>query len=104
MKPKFDKLTARVKGYLTRRLLHTEKIQLIIQTIRDTVELLLELYTEEETSSPNLNGSIGIKKGDRIFHHGLVHQVRNLKISTDQMKLKIVLMYYIAADQRVLVI
>jgi centrosomal protein CEP110 len=72
MKPKFDKLTAVVKGYLTRRLLNTEKIQNIIETIRDTVELLLRLYEENPA---NAQGLTEIKQEDQNLHHRLVQQV-----------------------------
>jgi centrosomal protein CEP110 len=68
MKPKFDKLSASVKGHLTRRLLATEKIQIIVQTIRDTVELLLKLYEE--------NSSVGIiKEEDLGLHNRLIQQL-----------------------------
>ncbi|CAH1786832.1 unnamed protein product [Owenia fusiformis] len=42
----FCKLSAAVKGYLTRRLLRTEKVQATIKTIRDTAEFALNFQAE----------------------------------------------------------
>ncbi len=42
---KFEKVSAAVKGYLTRRLLRTEKVQYIIKTIKvSCVNLKLSTY------------------------------------------------------------
>jgi hypothetical protein len=60
-----------VKGYLVRRLLHTEKIQIIIQTIKDTVELLLKLYEE---GKPGERG-FGVGSQDEELHRRLLQQV-----------------------------
>ncbi|XP_046398864.1 uncharacterized protein LOC124165478 [Ischnura elegans] len=43
---KFEKLSALVKGYLTRRLLKTEKVQRIKMTIRDLILAALKLHSE----------------------------------------------------------
>lgn len=42
----FDRLTAMVRGHLTRRLMKTQRVQSIIQTIRDTLECALRLHGE----------------------------------------------------------
>ncbi|XP_064635512.1 uncharacterized protein LOC135492795 [Lineus longissimus] len=46
MKPKFDRISACVKGYLTRRLLRTEKVQDLIKTIKDTAEFAISFQSE----------------------------------------------------------
>ncbi|CAL8090044.1 unnamed protein product [Orchesella dallaii] len=71
MKPKFDRLSAAVKGYLTRRLLHTEKVQIIVQTIRDTVDLLLRLYEEV----PTIGSNHTVKPQDANLHQMLIQQL-----------------------------
>ncbi|ODN04956.1 hypothetical protein Ocin01_01741 [Orchesella cincta] len=71
MKPKFDRLSAAVKGYLTRRLLHTEKCQIIVQTIRDTVDLLLKLYEE----APMIGNKHTLKSQDANLHQMLIQQL-----------------------------
>ncbi|CAH1273165.1 CCP110 [Branchiostoma lanceolatum] len=43
---KFERLSAAVKGYLTRRLLRTEKMQALRKTIKDTTELIMSLQQE----------------------------------------------------------
>ncbi|XP_066291299.1 centriolar coiled-coil protein of 110 kDa-like isoform X2 [Branchiostoma lanceolatum] len=43
---KFERLSAAVKGYLTRRLLRTEKVQALRKTIKDTTELIMSLQQE----------------------------------------------------------
>ncbi len=73
MKPKFDRVTAAVKGFLIRRLLNTEKIQNLIQTIRDTVELLLKLY-EEVPPDPNREG-FEVKPEEQELNRRLLQQV-----------------------------
>ncbi|XP_013409410.1 centriolar coiled-coil protein of 110 kDa-like isoform X1 [Lingula anatina] len=49
MERKFCMLSAAVKGYLTRRLYRTEKVQAIIQTIKDTTDLAISIQTESPT-------------------------------------------------------
>ncbi|XP_078691048.1 uncharacterized protein LOC144921681 isoform X2 [Branchiostoma floridae x Branchiostoma belcheri] len=46
LQSKFDQLSAAVKGYLTRRLLRTEKVQALRKTIKDTTELIMSLQQE----------------------------------------------------------
>lgn len=72
MKPKFDRISASVKGYLIRRLLNTEKVQIIVQTIRDTVDLLLKLYEEAPSASGN---TPCVKPQDNELHQRLIQQV-----------------------------
>lgn len=43
---KYEYVSARVKGFLTRRLLRTERVQGIIKTIRDTLEFALYFHAE----------------------------------------------------------
>jgi len=76
MKPKFDRVTACIKGYLVRRLLKTEKVVNLLQTIHDTVELILNLYAEGEDGRGD-EGSRGISvmAGDKGLHARLIQQV-----------------------------
>ncbi|KAI8494718.1 hypothetical protein Bbelb_273230 [Branchiostoma belcheri] len=46
LQSKFEQLSAAVKGYLTRRLLRTEKVQALRKTIKDTTELIMSLQQE----------------------------------------------------------
>ncbi|XP_078612096.1 uncharacterized protein LOC144882271 isoform X2 [Branchiostoma floridae x Branchiostoma japonicum] len=46
LQSKFERLSAAVKGYLTRRLLRTEKLQALRKTIKDTTELIMTLQQE----------------------------------------------------------
>ncbi|XP_035695142.1 uncharacterized protein LOC118428945 isoform X2 [Branchiostoma floridae] len=46
LQSKFERLSAAVKGYLTRRLLRTEKLQALRKTIKDTTELIMSLQQE----------------------------------------------------------
>lgn len=71
MKPKFDRISASVKGYLTRRLLNTEKVQIIVQTVRDTVDLLLKLYEE----GPPTGGVPCVRPQDNDLYRRLIQQV-----------------------------
>lgn len=71
MKVKFERVSAAVKGHLTRRLLNTEKVQIVVQTIRDTVELLLKLYEE----APAITESMpSVRPQDSGLHQRLVQQ------------------------------
>lgn len=54
MKPCFDRVSACVKGYLTRRLLKTEKVQEIITTIQDTKRFAISFQTETPIKSGNV--------------------------------------------------
>ncbi|XP_078319855.1 uncharacterized protein LOC111119859 isoform X3 [Crassostrea virginica] len=46
IQPCFDRVSACVKGYLTRRLLKTEKVQEIIRTVQDTKQFAYSFQTE----------------------------------------------------------
>lgn len=46
MQAKFNRVSAAVKGYLTRRLMKTERVQNIIQTIKDTLICALKFHQE----------------------------------------------------------
>ncbi|XP_072025199.1 LOW QUALITY PROTEIN: uncharacterized protein [Amphiura filiformis] len=46
MQAKFERVSAVVKGYLTRRLMQTQKVQSIIKTIRDTVYFVDDFQAE----------------------------------------------------------
>ena len=73
MQPKFARITAIAKGFLVRRLLRTEKLQMIIQTIRDTVEMVLKLY--EEVPELKIRGWKGVKSEDADLCRRLFQQV-----------------------------
>ncbi|CAG7716984.1 unnamed protein product [Allacma fusca] len=73
MQPKFARATAAAKGFLVRRLLKTEKIQMIIQTIRDTVELVLKLY--EEVPELKVRGWKGVNPEDADLCRRLFQQL-----------------------------
>lgn len=47
----FDRLTAMARGHLTRRLMKTQRVQSIIQTIKDTLECALRLHGEPHICS-----------------------------------------------------
>ena len=61
----FCKLTALVRGYLTRRLLSTDRVQDIIQTIHDTTQCLRELD----------RGTMTILPSDIELHRRLLQQL-----------------------------
>ncbi|XP_063286400.1 centriolar coiled-coil protein of 110 kDa [Pelobates fuscus] len=46
MQKKFDKVTALAKGFLTRRLMQTEKLKNLKQTVKDTAEFMRTFHTE----------------------------------------------------------
>lgn len=69
LKRKFDRVSATVKGYLTRRLMKTERVQGIIQTIKDT--LLCAVRFHEET--PVKKGLITEQDAD--LHQRLISQI-----------------------------
>ena len=62
---KFSKLTALVRGYLTRRLMATDRVQEMMQTIRDTTTCLRELD----------HGNMTILPSDIELHRRLVQQL-----------------------------
>ncbi|KAL5018739.1 hypothetical protein ScPMuIL_004461 [Solemya velum] len=53
MQMKFERVSACVKGYLTRRLMETEKVQSIKQTIRDTREFASNFQSETPLKQGN---------------------------------------------------
>lgn len=55
-----------MKGYLTRRLLRTEKVQSLIDTIKDALLCALQLHTAEN-----------IDESDVELHRRLINQVSN---------------------------
>lgn len=63
----FDKLAAYVKGYLTRRLLKTEKVQYTIQCIKDTTLLISNFRNEAMTRN--------ITENDVELHARLMQQL-----------------------------
>ncbi|KAM4026166.1 centriolar coiled-coil protein of 110 kDa [Anomaloglossus baeobatrachus] len=50
MQRKFNKVTALAKGFLTRRIMQTEKIKNIKQTVKDTAEFIKTFHTEAQPS------------------------------------------------------
>lgn len=69
MQAKFNRVSAAVKGYLTRRLMKTERVQNIIQTIKDTLICALKFHQE----TPIKKGKITIK--DAELHKRLIAQL-----------------------------
>lgn len=59
---------AHVKGYLVRRLMSTERVQGLIQTIKDALICAMELHKE---NTENINES------DVELHRRLIQQVKN---------------------------
>ncbi|XP_014661509.1 PREDICTED: uncharacterized protein LOC106804722 isoform X2 [Priapulus caudatus] len=50
---KFCRISALVKGYLTRRLLSTDRVKSIIKTIKDTVEFTVNFASDTTTQPPH---------------------------------------------------
>ena len=69
MKNRFRRLPALVKGYLTRRLMKTEKVIQKIETIRETTQLLSNYH--------NLPLNKKITPEDINFHKRLIIQLEN---------------------------
>ncbi|NXD05566.1 CP110 protein, partial [Certhia familiaris] len=67
---KFDKITAVAKGFLTRRLLQTEKLKHLKQTIKDT----LEFITNFQSEAPSKRGSVSAQ--DASLHERVLAQLR----------------------------
>ncbi|NXQ23398.1 CP110 protein, partial [Alaudala cheleensis] len=67
---KFDKITAVAKGFLTRRLLQTEKLKHLKQTVKDTLELIKNLQSE----APLKRGSVSAQ--DASLHERVMAQLR----------------------------
>ncbi|XP_077979815.1 uncharacterized protein LOC144435129 isoform X2 [Glandiceps talaboti] len=55
LKSKFDRVSAAVKGYLTRRLMRTDKVQAIVKTVRDTYSFVYEFQEETPVKRGNLS-------------------------------------------------
>ncbi len=54
MHPKFCRLSALAKGYLTRRLLATQKVEGVIASIRDTMNTAFQLHKDAATSKEDV--------------------------------------------------
>ncbi|XP_060571470.1 transcriptional regulator ATRX-like isoform X2 [Ruditapes philippinarum] len=70
MQPKFDKVSAAVKGYLTRRLLKTPKVQEIIQKLSDTRNFAFSFQAE----TPIKKGTFS--REDRTLLERIVNQLQ----------------------------
>ncbi|XP_005054635.1 PREDICTED: centriolar coiled-coil protein of 110 kDa isoform X2 [Ficedula albicollis] len=67
---KFDKVTAVAKGFLTRRLLQTEKLKHLKQTVKDTMEFIKNFQSE----APLKRGSVSAQ--DASLHERVMAQLR----------------------------
>ncbi|NXP47300.1 CP110 protein, partial [Heliornis fulica] len=67
---KFDKITAVAKGFLTRRLLQTEKLKHLKQTVKDTMEFIKNFQSE----APLKRGSVSAQ--DASLHERVLAQLR----------------------------
>ncbi|XP_077042814.1 centriolar coiled-coil protein of 110 kDa isoform X2 [Agelaius phoeniceus] len=67
---KFDKITAVAKGFLTRRLLQTEKLKHLKQTVKDTLEFLKNFQSE----APLKRGTVSAQ--DASLHERVMAQLR----------------------------
>ncbi|NWI28526.1 CP110 protein, partial [Sula dactylatra] len=67
---KFDKITAVAKGFLTRRLLQTEKLKHLKQTVHDTMEFIKNFQSE----APLKRGSVSAQ--DASLHERVMAQLR----------------------------
>ncbi|NXF80885.1 CP110 protein, partial [Sclerurus mexicanus] len=67
---KFDKITAVAKGFLTRRLLQTEKLKHLKQTVKDTVEFIRNFQSE----APLKRGNVSAQ--DASLHERVMAQLR----------------------------
>ncbi|CAN8003240.1 unnamed protein product [Ixodes hexagonus] len=65
----FARLTAMVRGHLTRRLMKTDRVQTIIQTIKDTLECALALHQEPHIKCGTITAQ------DLELHQRLITQV-----------------------------
>ncbi|XP_041257637.1 centriolar coiled-coil protein of 110 kDa isoform X3 [Onychostruthus taczanowskii] len=70
MQMKFDKITAVAKGFLTRRLLQTEKLKHLKQTVKDTLEFIKNFQSE----APLKRGSVSAQ--DASLHERVMVQLR----------------------------
>ncbi|NXX37332.1 CP110 protein, partial [Nicator chloris] len=67
---KFDKVTAVAKGFLTRRLLQTEKLKHLKQTVKDTLEFIQNFQSE----APLKRGNVSAQ--DASLHERVMAQLR----------------------------
>ncbi|NXT16734.1 CP110 protein, partial [Prunella fulvescens] len=67
---KFDKITAVAKGFLTRRLLQTEKLKHLKQTVNDTLDFIRNFQSE----APLKRGSVSVQ--DACLHERVIVQLR----------------------------
>ncbi|NXD83172.1 CP110 protein, partial [Halcyon senegalensis] len=67
---KFDKITAVAKGFLTRRLLQTEKLKHLKQTVKDTMEFIKNFQSE----APLKRGNVSAQ--DASLHERVMAQLR----------------------------
>ncbi|NWR46392.1 CP110 protein, partial [Regulus satrapa] len=67
---KFNKITALAKGFLTRRLLQTEKLKHLKQTVKDTLEFIKNFQSE----APLKRGSVSAQ--DASLHERVMAQLR----------------------------
>ncbi|NXQ01865.1 CP110 protein, partial [Vidua macroura] len=67
---KFDKITAVAKGFLTRRLLQTEKLKHLKQTVKDTLEFIKNFQSE----APLKRGNVSAQ--DASLHERVMAQLR----------------------------
>ncbi|NXQ17124.1 CP110 protein, partial [Peucedramus taeniatus] len=67
---KFDKITAVARGFLTRRLLQTEKLKQLKQTVKDTLEFIKNFQSE----APLKRGSVSAQ--DASLHERVLAQLR----------------------------
>ncbi|XP_048407696.1 centriolar coiled-coil protein of 110 kDa-like isoform X3 [Stegostoma tigrinum] len=70
MQKKFNKVTAVAKGFLTRRLMKTEKLKQLQQTVKDTLEFINNFRTE----APLKRGTVSSQ--DLSLHERVVAQLR----------------------------
>ncbi|NWI16769.1 CP110 protein, partial [Crypturellus soui] len=67
---KFNKITAVAKGFLTRRLMQTEKLKYLKQTVKDTMEFIKNFQSE----APLKRGSVSAQ--DASLHERVMAQLR----------------------------
>ncbi len=65
---RFERLSAIVKGHLTRRLLKTERVQGIVQSMRDSLGIALRLHRETSDQQPRME--------DVELHRRLLQQLQ----------------------------
>ncbi len=73
MGPKFCRLTAVARGYLTRRLMRTHKVQSLVASIRDTMATALQLHRESSMNNNSVAPSVSPQ--DVELHRRLLQQI-----------------------------